>query len=299
MRNYNLNIAGYKIGIESNPDGPELVPSERFLRYITNDTDHDVLIKVHSGNNEVPHTVEKVFSAPYVEEINGIRIKKSDKFWSIFKHDKVLFIQTDFPFSPGSRSAMLKFSLDTKEWDLIFNGTGKSADPMEYPLDGLILYYLTVIHGDIMIHASGLNNAGCGYIFSGISGKGKTTMVKLWDKSGAWIIHDDRLILRNAGKGYIMHNTPVYRNDKPAESPVNRIFIIDHGKKNEIMHVSEATAVSLVMANCIQHNWDPGIIKRLLGSVSALCETVPVARLRFRPERSVIDHILENEQRPE
>jgi len=47
-----------------------------------------------------------------------------------------------------------------------------------------------------MIHASGVNNAGHGYIFSGVSGKGKSTMAKLWDNSGARVIHDDRLILR-------------------------------------------------------------------------------------------------------
>ena len=70
----------------------------------------------------------------------------------------------------------MKFSLTTREWDLWIDGSEKEIDPFEYPLDGLILYYLTVIHGDIMIHASGVNNAGHGYIFSGVSGKGKSTM---------------------------------------------------------------------------------------------------------------------------
>ena len=77
----------------------------------------------------------------------------------------------------------------------------KEIDPFEYPLDGLILYYLTVINGDIMIHASGVNNAGHGYLFSGVSGKGKSTMAKLWENSGAKVIHDDRLIIRNTGSG--------------------------------------------------------------------------------------------------
>jgi hypothetical protein len=49
------------------------------------------------------------------------------------------------------------------------------------------------------------------------------------------------------------------------------------------------------MANCIQHNWDPEIVARLLESVSIMCKSIPAARLLFRPDRSVIDHILENE----
>ena len=71
MRNYNLNIAGYNIRFEADADGPELVPSSRFLRYITNDNNPDVLIKIHPGKYYLPPGAEKVFSAPYVEELNG------------------------------------------------------------------------------------------------------------------------------------------------------------------------------------------------------------------------------------
>jgi hypothetical protein len=146
-----------------------------------------------------------------------------------------------------------------------------------------------------MIHASGINNAGHGYIFSGISGKGKTTLAKLWDKSGARIIHDDRLIVRKTGSGYRMFNTPVYNNDEPHDSPLNKIFIIEHGISNRSVPLKGATAVSLLMANCIQHNWSADIIARLLGSVSIMCATIPVTILYFKPDRSIIDHILENE----
>ncbi|MGD0341470.1 MAG: hypothetical protein ABSA76_07170, partial [Bacteroidales bacterium] len=164
-----------------------------------------------------------------------------------------------------------------------------------YPLDGLILYYITVIKGDILIHASGINHSGRGYLFSGVSGKGKSTIAKLWDQSGAKVIHDDRLIIRTNGGGYKMYNTPVYNNDEPSGSPLNKIFLIEHGKTNKIIPISGAAGVSLIMANCIQHNWDPGIVARLLGSVSIMCTSIPAARLQFRPDRSVIDHILENE----
>jgi hypothetical protein len=295
MRNFNLNIAGYCIRFECISDGLELVLSERFLKYISRDIDHDVFIKVHSGNIEIPKGTEKVFSAPYIEEINGIRIKKNDEFWSIFKHDKVLFIQADFPFLCKSRSAILKFSTETKEWDLFVTSSLRSIDPMEYPLDGLILYYLTVISGDTMIHGSGVNYKGNGYLFSGISGKGKTTMAKLWDNHGAEIIHDDRLIIRKTTTGYSMYNTPVYRNDEPRKSDISTIFLIGHGAENEIIPVRGASAISMVMANCIQHNWDPGIIKGLIETISQICATIPVYRLLFKPDSSIIEYLLKNE----
>lgn len=295
MRNYCLNIAGYKIRFESSADGPELAPGERFLRNICASEDSDILVRVNSGKLNLPRGTEKVFNAPYVEEINGKPVKKSDKFWSVCRHQNDLFITSGFPLSSKRKYATLKFSITERDWELWISNAGNETDPMEYPLDGLILYYLTVMHGDIMIHASGVNNTGHGYLFSGVSGKGKTTMARLWDNAGARVIHDDRLILRNSGNTYIMHNTPVYKNDVPAESQLNKIFLIEHGSKNELIPVRGASSVSLVMANCIQHNWDSAIVARLLGSVSLMCTAIPVTRLLFRPDRSVIDHILENE----
>lgn len=295
MRSYNLNIAGYRIRFESSEGGPDLVPSERFLRNVCNNDEYDVLIRVHTGKFELPRTAERVFNAPYVEEINGIRIKKSERFWSIHRHQQNLFIKTVFPLSSKTKKAVLKYSLNSNEWDLWFEEAGNETDPMEYPLDGLILYYLTVVHCDIMIHASGVNIAGHGYLFSGVSGKGKTTMAKLWENYGARVIHDDRLIIRRNSSGFFMYNTPVYRNDVPLQSPLNKIFLIEHGKKNELNPVKGACSISLLMANCIQHNWNQEIIARLLGSVSIMCSVIPSSRLLFKPDKSVIDHILENE----
>jgi hypothetical protein len=109
------------------------------------------------------------------------------------------------------------------------------------------------------------------------------------------VIHDDRLIIRKTIDGYTMHNTPVYDNDTPRQSPLDKIFIIEHGQENRIIPVTGASAVSLVMANCIQHNWGPEIVSGLLNSVSDMCMKVPVFRLAFKPDSSVIDKILENE----
>ena len=296
MRSYNLKIAGYNIRFESGADGPEMIPSERFNGYICSENNPDILIRVHSGQFFLPARAEKVFDAPYVEEKDGIRIKKNDDFWSVYKYNDDLFIKIIFPDSPKEEGAILQYSLTGKIWDLWFNNRKKESDPMEYPIDGLILYYLTVVHGDIMIHASGAYHNGQGYLFSGVSGKGKTTMAKIWDMQGATIIHDDRLILSKEGRDYIMYNTPVYNNDVPNKSRLDRIFIIEHGERNEIIPVKGADSISMIMSNCIQHNWDSEIIARLLDSVSALSALVPAAKLFFRPDRSVINFILENEQ---
>jgi hypothetical protein len=295
MRNFNLNIAGYNIGFESSANGPDLKPSERFLRNVNHDSTADILIRVHSEPFDLPAGAERVFRAPYVEEINGVQFNNETNFWSVWKYRSELYIWTIFPLSQAEKNAVLKFSLTSMEWDLWIYGSENETDPFEYPLDGLILYYLTVINGDIMIHASGVNYKGHGYIFSGVSGKGKSTMAKIWDNSDARVIHDDRLILRNTNGIYRMYNTPVYKNDEPRESIINRIYIIEHGLENMLIPLKGANAVTQVMANCIQHNWGADIIARLLGSISIMCGSIPTSKLFFKPDKSVIDLILENE----
>jgi hypothetical protein len=295
MNSYNLNIAGYNIRLEAASMETQLIPGKRFNSSICNENDSDVTITVFQGSYNFPSDAERVFHAPLVEEIDGDRIKKSDNFWSIYKHRTDLIIKTIFPYTNCEKEGYLRFNLNSRSWDLFLPEGVNNADPLEYPIDGLILYYLTVMNGDIMVHASGVSHAGKGYLFSGVSGKGKTTMARLWDSSGGKVIHDDRLIIRRMGDKYMMFNTPVYADDKPNGSPLTRIFLIEHGYENMMIPVSGAMAVSLMLANCIQHNWNPEIIARLMGSVSIMCSEVQVAKLKFLPDRSIIDYIMEYE----
>jgi hypothetical protein len=295
MRSFKLKIAGYNIGFEASAGGPDLKVAHRFLRNLDYDSNIDVHIKIHSGTFQLPANAERVFHAPFVEEKDGIVIQNNPDFWSVWKADSTLYIKTIFPLSDTSKEAVLKFSLDNMEWDLWIETDNAITDPFEFPLDGLILYYLTAINNDIMIHASGVSYAGKGFLFSGVSGKGKSTLSGLWESYGAKVIHDDRLILRKTRVGYMMFNTPVYDNDAPADYQLNRIFIIEHGSENRLIQVKESAAVSQVMANCIQHTWDPIIISRLLQSISEMCKIIPIFRLSFKPEISVIDHILEED----
>jgi hypothetical protein len=237
---------------------------------------------------------ERLFVAPYIVEINGYKITRSNNFWSVYKQNGDLLLITNFPDSP-SKKAALRFSLSLREWDLYIENAGYETDPLEYPLDGLILYYLTSINADIMIHASGVFYNGRGYLFSGISGRGKTTMATIWDNIGAQVIHDDRLILRNKDGLFRMHNTPVYKNDVPRSASVDKIFLISHGNENRMIPMKEAASVSNVVANCVQHNYSPDMIARFLGSVSLMCSQIPVAKLTFRPDRSIIEYILRND----
>jgi hypothetical protein len=295
MNYLNLNIAGYNIGFES--ENYRLEPSGKFRNFITRrHKNSDLLIRVHRGKKEIPVTAVEVFSAPLEGELIPSFLTDKSDFWSILEDDGVYFMNVVFPLRHKKEKAIMEFSLNSRIWDLWIDGTDDKSDPLEYPLDGLILYYRTGMSGDIMIHSSGINYEGKGYIFSGISGRGKSTMAALWKEAGAFVVHDDRLILRETRSGYKMYNTPVYEADVSRESDLHRIFVIEHGAENKIERVAGARASALVMANCIQHNWSGDIISGLLGSVTDLCSRLPVYKLSFSPDKNVIDFILNSEQ---
>ncbi|MBN2633536.1 MAG: hypothetical protein JXR66_08275 [Bacteroidales bacterium] len=295
MKAFSVSIANYSVRFECESEKPVLNPGKRFSRFLSSSRLPDIIIKVTPGKYMLPATSVKVFDAPYVEEINGSRMKKSDNFWSIHKHDQDLFIKTSLPFSNSGGDAILRFSLSDRNWQLWIDRPGEEADPLEYPLDGLILYYLSAIKGDILIHASGVSIAEKGFLFSGISGKGKSTMARLWKEAGAKVINDDRLIIGNTKQGFRIFNTPVYDYEEPAEAPVNKIFLISHGSVNVMKQLSGARAVSSLMSNCIQHSWNKDLIEKLMDSASDVCRSVPVYDLAFRPDNSVIEEILNND----
>ncbi|MDR2887768.1 MAG: hypothetical protein LBV26_07210 [Bacteroidales bacterium] len=294
MKEYCLNIAGSAIVFESAGAGSHLTVSERCSGFMDSSSGvPDILIGVHSRSFSLPREAVKVFSAPAADGINGIGIMHSPDFWSIWKHNRHIFITTRLPL--GNRSnAVLIIPMSGAVWELYVDSGGQPIDPFAYPLDGLILYYLTVIMGGILIHASGVNLNGAGYLFCGRSGRGKTTMARLWESCGATVIHDDRLIVRHTEAGYTMFNTPVYSGETPRLSPLGTIYAIEHGHTNTASALNGAAAATAVMANCIQHNWSAEIIAGTLSTVYALCESVCVKHLAFVPEKETVKYITGN-----
>jgi hypothetical protein len=142
-----------------------------------------------------------------------------------------------------------------------------------------------------MIHGSGVSCHGRGWLFTGRSGSGKTTLARIFDRAGDRVIHDDRLVLRREGQGWVMFNTPVYRNDEPRSAPLDHLWIIRHGAANVSEPVAGAEAVAMIIANCIQQNWDREAAVRLAAAADDLASSVKVSRLSFLPDGTVRDYL--------
>jgi hypothetical protein len=169
--------------------------------------------------------------------------------------------------------------------------TSIEVNPLPWPLDGLLLYFLFSRAGDIMIHGSGVISGGKGWLFSGRSGSGKTTLARIFDRAGDRVIHDDRLVLRREGGRWVMHNTPVYRNDEPRSAVLDHLWLIKHGQANVSEPLAGAEAVAMILANCIQQNWESEAAARLAAAADELASSVRVSRLSFLPDGTVRDYL--------
>ena len=142
-----------------------------------------------------------------------------------------------------------------------------------------------------MIHASGVSESGTGRIFSGFSGVGKSTMAKLWEKEGSLLINDDRLIIRQRGDDFYIHNTPMPYRDIPKVSRLDAIYLPYHAPANKMEPLSLLKAVSKVMAYCIIHGYNKEHLEHHLAFLTRLCSKLPVSLLGVVPDRQVIPFI--------
>lgn len=292
MRSYILKIAGYNIMFSAVPEKLKLRPSPSQLSFITPEKEYDLVINVSTGTTSADDLAMPVFRAPYVEEINGVATRKSDKFWTVYTHGDYFLVSTTLPLSDSDNEALLTIRPEEKSWDLVIDTNAEVVNPFSYPLDGLILYYITAIKGDILIHGSGVEYNGRGYLFSGQSGKGKTTIARIFMDAGARVIHDDRLVIRQMPNGeFYIFNTPVYENEESRYTRLDAIYLIDHGDENISVNQGRSESLAAVMANCIQHNWNRTLIGNLTGALLRLVTSLPVKKLLFVPGSDVIDYI--------
>jgi len=166
-------------------------------------------------------------------------------------------------------------------------------DPFFHPLGVLVLNEIVSESNGFMIHASGVNDHGNGYLFSAVSGTGKTTMADLWVQKGATVINDDRLIVRSSVEGnFYIHNTPMpYYQDERKTAPLKACFLLKQSTENYISRLNEIQGVLGLMGNCIQHLYNQSRIENHMSLIQKLVQQCKVFEVGFKPDTNIIDLI--------
>jgi len=86
------------------------------------------------------------------------------------------------------------------------------------------------LRGGLMLHASAVEHEGKGFVFTGVSGSGKSTVIKLLQGAGvARSLGDEVTVLRITADGITVHSTPFGGElppVPPGKAPLCRLFLL-------------------------------------------------------------------------
>lgn len=168
--------------------------------------------------------------------------------------------------------------------------------PFVYPFDEVVYLARLSRERGVLVHGCGLEWQGRGILLLGTSGAGKSTSARLWaQRSDVTVLSDDRIVLRSDGDGYRIFGTP-WHGDAGYESngsaPLEAVFVLEQAPRNRVIDFSSAAAVSQMMVRAFPAMWDQRGLEFAVKFLSQLSTRLPVRRLQFLPDASMIDCVV-------
>jgi hypothetical protein len=179
------------------------------------------------------------------------------------------------------------------EWDPA-SGSGKiQLLPNPYSIDALlrILHSLTLAtQGGFLLHAASAIRNGKAFLFTGVSGAGKTTIARLAPKD-ATLLTDEISYVRKDKNAYIACGTPfsgeLGRPGENVSAPLAAVYMLAKGPENRIDSLCAAEATHAVLSNLLFFAEDRELVNSVFHAVCEFVGRVPVSRLTFFPDSQV------------
>jgi hypothetical protein len=174
----------------------------------------------------------------------------------------------------------------------------QNANP--YSLDSVLRIVHSLIlagRGGFLLHAASAICDGRAYLFSGVSGAGKTTMTRL-APDDITLLTDEISYIRPSNErpsdhGYQAFGTPfageLAKAGENCAAPVSALFFLEQGPENRVDEVPAADAVRRLMRNVLFFAEDKGLVEKLFATACDFVARVPIRRLTFYPDSRVWD----------
>jgi len=190
------------------------------------------------------------------------------------------------------------------QWDQDSGRGWVEQTPNPYSLDSVLRILHSLIlaaRGGFLLHAASAICNGRAYLFSGVSGAGKTTLTRL-APSGIRLLTDEISYVRPGAGGYFAHGTPfageLAKAGENCSAAVAALFFLEKGTSNRIDEISPADAIRHLMRNILFFADDRGLVEKLLATACDFVAGVPIRRLTFYPDAKVWDTICSFEGEP-
>jgi len=191
-------------------------------------------------------------------------------------------------------------------------GTGRvrqNANP--YSLDSVLRILHSLIlagRGGFLLHAASAICDGRAFLFSGVSGAGKTTMTRIATPNVTLLTDEISYVRPDAGEdrpgmtSYRAFGTPfageLAKAGENTSAPIAALFFLEKGPENRIDEMSSAEAVRRLMRNILFFAEDPNLVEGLLSTACAFVASLPIRRLTFYPDSQVWEQVRRFEGEP-
>lgn len=166
-----------------------------------------------------------------------------------------------------------------------------------YAIDSVLRIVHTLIQatrGGFLLHGASAIRNGRAFLFSGVSGAGKTTISRLAPPD-AILLTDEISYVRCDDNGYTACGTPfageLARPGENAMAPIEHLFFLDKGQHNRIDPIAPADASRRLLRNILFFADDADLVKMVFRSAMEFLGRVPASRLTFYPDQRVWDLI--------
>ncbi len=166
-----------------------------------------------------------------------------------------------------------------------------------YALDSLLRIVHTLVlarQGGFLVHSASAIRNGKAFLFSGVSGAGKTTISRLAPPD-ATLLTDEISYVRREGNRYLACGTPfageLARLGENQSAPLSALFFLEKGSQNKIEPIGATEAVQRLLRNVLFFADDAELVKLVFQAACEFASLVPIRRLVFVPDQRVWDII--------
>jgi len=228
------------------------------------------------------------------------RVFESGLFWDIHNIGGRFAIALKRPGSGNPVHCLALFDAGFDYGDVYHSDPypGRTAEgllpqPLAFPLFHLLMISRLAQGLGLLVHASGVDDNGRGYLFPGRSTYGKTTMARLWKGQGV-ILNDERVVLRKRGRRFWIYGTPWHGEcDSVAARgvPLEKIFFLHHDEQNRARSLKGVAAASALLPRCFLPMWDEAGMRFTAQFSAEVALGVPCYDLGFVPDSKVLDFV--------
>lgn len=278
-----LSIAEITIAVRCDDDRLQWTWEEPVSRFLVAAREADVSLNVVVG--EPPRPVGG--AAPLFD---------SGSVWKLFRDDGGYRIDCTSEAYGAEPYKCAIFDRSFTRGTIVLRPDVAHLNPLDYPLDEVLIANLLGRGRGVELHSCGvIDGRGRGHLFAGVSGAGKTTTARLWERAAKGIVSDDRVIVRQRGDAMWMFGTPWHGEAElsmPDGVPLTAIYLLAQAPENAIRALDPAEAVARLFRCAFPLFHDAAALDFTLAFLERIAQRVPVRELRFTRDPAVVDLVL-------